>query len=571
MRRINWMLVTSILFAGVNWGAFSAETSGQSYQDHIDVCTRITEAATSALQHEQWELLVSLERSNVTHCRDLFSGDQEASSLSDIVIGLTEQSKFEEAIPFGVRCITLKPDAAFCYVDLGEAFEGLGRIEDARSAYEQAVSVGGYDFPNASAIKLAKARLAHMPPKGEPRQSEASKESEPPAETKKFGTGFIVSAQGHILTNDHVVAGCRTLATRDGKPLQVLSRNASSDLALLQGDFVPSSVAVFRTGPAPKLGDSVVAFGFPLPGLLSSQGNVSTGIVSAVSGLGNDVRFIQISAPVQPGNSGGPLFDSSGHLIGVVVAKLDAVRVAELTGDIPQNVNFAVRLSEVRAFLDEAGVPYQKEISQHASTTGSIAKVASRIAIPIECTSDGTDSAQSQGSRSQDGQAAGPSLQETIAWMKNFSQQNGLRFFNGEPSIRIVLFPDSFHEKPSAPGCAVWEAVDYFQFLKGSSTASVALFNLSDINPDSVKVVGDGVVFEIADASGKVYYRPTSDPTMISATLFASSEVQAKSETGLGGFVSVGRINMDSPESNERFASAFKHAVILCGGVKSHF
>src|SRR5262249_25752635 len=107
---------------------------------------------------------------------------------------------------------------------------------------------------------------------------------------KKFGTGFVVSNQGHILTNNHVVSGCRTLATRDGKTLQVLSKNPHADLALLQANVVPTKVAIFRTGAAPKLGDEVVAFGFPLPGLLSSDGNVSAGILSATTGLQNDVR-----------------------------------------------------------------------------------------------------------------------------------------------------------------------------------------------------------------------------------------------------------------------------------------
>ena len=152
------------------------------------------------------------------------------------------------------------------------------------------------------------------------------------------------------------------------------------------GNLATDSVAVFRTGPAPQLGDSVVAFGFPLPGVLSSEGNLSTGILSATLGLQNDVRFIQISAPVQPGNSGGPLFDSSGHVIGVVVAKLDAVKIAELTGDISQNVNFAVRLSEVRKFLGDAGVAYQKEVSQHAMSARSIAATAKRMTVTIECT-----------------------------------------------------------------------------------------------------------------------------------------------------------------------------------------
>ncbi len=363
--------------------------SGQSTAEIVQrqVCTQNMETRTTAMEYHQWGLLISAAREFIANCLDLDTGHSgEADALSDIGNGLIEEENFGDAVPVLQRCVTIKSDAAYCFASLGEAFLGVGRIEDARSAYERAVNIGGYDTPNASAIKLAKARLAHIPPKGEPRQSETSKESEPPAETKKFGTGFVVSTEGHILTNNHVVAGCRALTTRDGKPLQILSRNTGSDLALLQGNFAPSPVAVFRIGRAPKPGDAVVAFGFPLPGLLSSEGNVSSGILSATSGIQNDVRFMQISAPVQPGNSGGPLFDSSGHVIGVVVAKLDAVKVAELTGDVPQNVNFAVHWSEVRAFLDEAGVPYQKELSQRGATTRSIAAAASRIVVAIECT-----------------------------------------------------------------------------------------------------------------------------------------------------------------------------------------
>jgi S1-C subfamily serine protease len=200
-----------------------------------------------------------------------------------------------------------------------------------------------------------------------------------------FGTGFFVSNNGHIITNNHVVAGCETLVTRDGKSLRVINRNASSDLALLKADFVPRSVAMFRSGPSPKLGDTVVAFGFPLPDILSSEGNISTGVLSATSGLQNDIRFVQISAPVQPGNSGGPLFDSSGHVIGVVVAKLDALQVARVTGDVPQNVNFAVHWAEVQAFLGEEGVQYRKEPSTHIERTRDIAATATQIAVAIDC------------------------------------------------------------------------------------------------------------------------------------------------------------------------------------------
>ena len=165
----------------------------------------------------------------------------------------------------------------------------------------------------------------------------------------------------------------------------VQKTGAGHDLALLKADFTPTTVAIVRASPSPKVGDSVVAFGFPLPGILSSEGNVSTGIVSATSGLQDDVRFIQISAPVQPGNSGGPLFDSAGHVIGVVVAKLDALQVARVTGDVPQNVNFAVHWSEVQAFLDGEGIQYRKESSQRDTSTRNIAVTASQISVAIDC------------------------------------------------------------------------------------------------------------------------------------------------------------------------------------------
>src|SRR6516164_2463105 len=93
--------------------------------------------------------------------------------------------------------------------------------------------------------------------------------------------------------------------------------------------------------------------------LLASTANLSVGNVSALAGLGDDSRYLQISAPVQPGNSGGPLLDASGHLIGIVTSKLNAARVARFTGDIPENVNFALKAEVARIFLDSKGIAYQ--------------------------------------------------------------------------------------------------------------------------------------------------------------------------------------------------------------------
>jgi hypothetical protein len=167
--------------------------------------------------------------------------------------------------------------------------------------------------------------------------------------------------------------------------VQVVSRDPASDLALVRAEIKPDQIAVFRGGPAPRIGDAVVIFGFPLPGILSSEGNVATGVLSATTGLKNDIRYVQISAPVQPGNSGGPVFDTSGHVIGVVVAKLDALRVAQFTGDVPQNVNFAVHWSEVRALLDDQGVRYKRLPSQQAIGTRAIAKIGAEISVTLDC------------------------------------------------------------------------------------------------------------------------------------------------------------------------------------------
>lgn len=140
-----------------------------------------------------------------------------------------------------------------------------------------------------------------------------------------------------------------------------MAREDSSDLASLQAPAETThAVAKSRQGRGIRPAASAVVVGYPLRGLLASEANVSTGAVSALAGPGDDRRLIQITAPVQPGNSGGPVLDAAGNVVGVVVAKLDAIKIARSTGDIPQNVNFAVSAGTARAFLDAEGVPTRR-------------------------------------------------------------------------------------------------------------------------------------------------------------------------------------------------------------------
>ena len=325
-------------------------------------------------------------RKEEEECSDTDQNKSWRSQRLDLIGHLlTHLGQSEDAIPILRRCMELDPDFAPCPEQMGAAFLDLGRYSEAKEAFKKTIEIGGFSEWNADAITRARDSLEMMNQvERDHGQVPVNEEAKPTQHS--FGTGFFVSSDGEILTNNHVVAGCRNLTIKGGLPVQVISRNPASDLALVKAEIKPDQIAVFRSGTSPKVGDTVVTFGFPLPGLLSSEGNVSTGVLSATTGLQNDIRFVQISAPVQPGNSGGPVFDTSGHVVGVVVAKLDALRVAQFTGDVPQNVNFAVHWSEVRALLDEQGVKYKKLPSQQAINTSAIAKIGAEISVTLDCT-----------------------------------------------------------------------------------------------------------------------------------------------------------------------------------------
>jgi len=214
-----------------------------------------------------------------------------------------------------------------------------------------------------------------------------------PRETGRLassGTGFV-AAPGRIVTNNHVVEGCGRMMARNARNVKqqatVLATDPQRDLALLSlpDDFGPP--LAFRDAPAVRRGETVVTYGFPLTGLLSSGPSLTAGDVSALTGLRDNPRNYTITAPVQPGNSGGPLLDSQGSVIGVVVTKLNAARVAQMTGgDIPQNVNFAVKGSEVLNFLRANNVRPRTAASTGPDLRNSdVGDIANPSTVFLEC------------------------------------------------------------------------------------------------------------------------------------------------------------------------------------------
>jgi serine protease Do len=194
-----------------------------------------------------------------------------------------------------------------------------------------------------------------------------------------------VSTDGFVITNSHVVEKCQSINVHERGSAVIKGLDAKNDLALLkiQGK---TAVAEFRA-TAPGLGGSVYALGFPYSGLLSSSVNFTGGNISSLSGIGNDSSVLQFTAPIQPGNSGGPLVDAEGLVVGVVTSRLADIEILKASGSLPQNVNFAIRGELAKAFLKANGVEPVIAQSKSPLPASEIAKKAQAYTVQIICSS----------------------------------------------------------------------------------------------------------------------------------------------------------------------------------------
>jgi S1-C subfamily serine protease len=178
--------------------------------------------------------------------------------------------------------------------------------------------------------------------------------SKPKHESKGSGSGAVVSSAGHVVTAAHVIKGATYLevVTPAGiHPATVLSVDDANDVALLKVDqMFDAHIPVGRSSEV-RLGQSVATIGFPNIGIQGHSPKVTQGMISGENGVQNDIRMWQISVPIQPGNSGGPLLDEHGRLVGVVVASL-SLRAIQITGSVPQNVNYAIKGAYLEPLLN---------------------------------------------------------------------------------------------------------------------------------------------------------------------------------------------------------------------------
>ena len=160
----------------------------------------------------------------------------------------------------------------------------------------------------------------------------------------------------------------------EARDAALISTNIPSDLALLKLGSFDGDPAKFASSSIVQMGAELVVYGFPLTSVLSTQGNFTNGIVSAMSGLNDDLTQFQMTAPVQPGNSGGPVLSRSGQVIGVVVATADQDFFRSQRGTDAQNINFAIHSAISMRFLDTNNVRY--EVGSSVGNTLNLADVA---------------------------------------------------------------------------------------------------------------------------------------------------------------------------------------------------
>ncbi|MFN3312885.1 MAG: trypsin-like peptidase domain-containing protein [Hyphomonas sp.] len=198
---------------------------------------------------------------------------------------------------------------------------------------------------------------------------------------KGNGSGSLVSTEGHVLTNHHVVNRCDRI-TVQGQPADLIGSDVRLDLAIVQAArFSGREPIAFRTEPA-RLGERVTVLGWPVFSVTQSL-NATEGIVSGALGYKGSRLGHQISAPVQPGNSGGPALDSDGRQIGVVVQKAGSAMRG--SGGV-ENIAWVVRGDIARAFLDRYAIRYRTDnATRPEQPLGDVVARQRDKALRVEC------------------------------------------------------------------------------------------------------------------------------------------------------------------------------------------
>ena len=165
----------------------------------------------------------------------------------------------------------------------------------------------------------------------------------------------MFGSKDYVITNWHVIRGAKNIKIKflNGEKInaEVILKDSKNDIAFLKLDRspkLPASNLKIGNSSSVRMGDKVFTIGYPAHWVMGKNPKYTEGVVNALSGIKDDPTVFQISVQIQPGNSGGPIFDQSGNVIGIAQASLDPQLATESIGSLPQNVNYAIKSTYIK-------------------------------------------------------------------------------------------------------------------------------------------------------------------------------------------------------------------------------
>jgi S1-C subfamily serine protease len=212
------------------------------------------------------------------------------------------------------------------------------------------------------------------------------------------GSGFVIQQNGYILTNYHVIKNATritvTIPGRQAVSARVVTTDQEKDLAILQVSLRNLTPLPIASSETVQVLDSITVLGYPLPGELGTALSASDGKVNAVrEGRTGGTSLFQIDANVNPGNSGGPLLNNHGEVVGIIVAKINSLQYAKENGSLPERINFAIPINEAQELLRQVIPNFTPSNRQQVLTDQQVFQSAKSSTVLIVADQDETGSA----------------------------------------------------------------------------------------------------------------------------------------------------------------------------------
>ena len=340
----------------------------------LSACTVRYEVAGKFADHNE------VFRGNIIH--DLAAGQAQIEATGQVTGLKCSGHSWVTYKPFGGGCAGQRGEARLDCDD-GRLIRADWHADSCTTGFGEGRDENGARFVFAFGLTAEEAQAyvdRQMPRVAE----KASLPGYKPKEHRKekgfsTGTGFFITGDGYLITNHHVIDGADAVAVKfpngDVVGAKVVKSDPANDVALVKAEVEAGPIPLSQ-GDFANRGEEVMTLGYPLIRLQGQEQKATFGRINALSGLGDDIRFYQIDTPIQPGNSGGPLIDRRGRVVGIVTQTLNQIVSLKEAGHLAQNVNFAVKSDYIFPLL-KSEIPADA-LPPTSNTVRTMAELASQ-------------------------------------------------------------------------------------------------------------------------------------------------------------------------------------------------